>query len=142
MPDHDGLYHQMFDHPEMVAELLREFVPGPWLDDLDLDGMTRENVKYHAATGDRREGDMVWRIPRRDGGDCRKFSVSAATRAFLGLSLTWGKSVTWILRLARSQPAHCLGAGLSRPQSQVGDPCAWCSADLACTNLIPGPPGA
>jgi hypothetical protein len=69
MPDHDSLYRRLFDHPEMVAQLLREFVAGPWLDDLDLEGMTRENATYHAETGDRREGDMVWRIPRRDGGD-------------------------------------------------------------------------
>jgi hypothetical protein len=69
MADHDGLYHQLFGHPQMVKQLLREFVSGPWLDDLDLDGMTRENAKYHAETGDRREGDMVWRIPRRDGGE-------------------------------------------------------------------------
>jgi hypothetical protein len=53
----------------MVAELLREFLAGPWLDDLYLDGMTRESATFHAATGDRREGDMIWRIPRRDGGD-------------------------------------------------------------------------
>ena len=69
MADQDRVYHRLFDHPEMVAQLLREFVAGPWLDDLDLDRMTRENAKYHAATADRREGDMVWRIPRRDGGD-------------------------------------------------------------------------
>jgi len=69
MADHDGLYNLLFDHPDVVAELLREFLAGPWLDDLDLDGMTRENVKFHAAAGDRREGDMIWRIPRRDGGD-------------------------------------------------------------------------
>jgi hypothetical protein len=69
MPDHDSLYHRLFDHPDMVAQLLREFVAGPWLDDLDLTGMTRENAKFHAGTGDRREGDMIWRIPRRDGGD-------------------------------------------------------------------------
>jgi hypothetical protein len=69
MADSDGLYNQLFSHPDMVAQLLREFVAGPWLDDLDLEGMTRENAKFHAATGDRREGDMVWRIPRRGGGD-------------------------------------------------------------------------
>jgi hypothetical protein len=69
MPDHDSLYHRLFDHPGVVAELLREFVDGPWLDDLDLGGMTRENAKFHAGTGDRRDGDMVWRIPRRQGGD-------------------------------------------------------------------------
>jgi hypothetical protein len=69
MADHDGLYHRLFSHPHMVAELLREFVAGPWLDDLDLDAMTRENAKFHAETGERRDGDMIWRIPRRDGGD-------------------------------------------------------------------------
>jgi hypothetical protein len=69
MPDHDSLYRRLFDHPNMVGELLREFLAGPWLDDLNLDGMTRESATFHAATGDRREGDMIWRIPRRDGGD-------------------------------------------------------------------------
>jgi hypothetical protein len=27
------------------------------------------NAKFHAETGERREGDMIWRIPRRGGGD-------------------------------------------------------------------------
>ena len=53
----------------MVAQLLREFVSGPWLDDLDLDGMERLNAKLHAETSARRDGDMIWRIPRRGGGD-------------------------------------------------------------------------
>jgi hypothetical protein len=52
-----------------VAQLLREFVAGPWLDGLDLDGMERLNTKLHADTGERREGDLIWRIPRQDGGD-------------------------------------------------------------------------
>ena len=69
MADQDSIYHRLFDHPAMVAELLREFVAGPWLDELDLAGMERLNAKFHAGTGDRREGDMIWRIPRRDGGD-------------------------------------------------------------------------
>jgi hypothetical protein len=69
MPDHDTRYHRLFNHPFMVAELLREFVAGPWLDDLDLDGMERLNAKFHAETSERRDGDMIWRIPRRGGGD-------------------------------------------------------------------------
>jgi hypothetical protein len=69
MADHDSLYRRLFDNPDMVGELLREFLAGPWLDDLDLGGMTRENATFHAGTGDRRESDMVWRVPRRDGGD-------------------------------------------------------------------------
>jgi hypothetical protein len=69
MPDHDNLYHRLFSHPDMVVQLLREFVSGPWLDDLDLDGMERLNAKFHAETSERRDGDMIWRIPRRGGGD-------------------------------------------------------------------------
>ncbi len=66
---HDALYHRFFSDPAIVAQLLREFAAGPWLDGLDLDGMERLNTKFHADTGERREGDLVWRIPRVGGGD-------------------------------------------------------------------------
>ena len=69
MRDHDTIYHRLFADPRMVAQLLREFVAGPWLDDLDLDAMERLNAKFHAETTERREGDMIWRIPQRGGGD-------------------------------------------------------------------------
>ena len=69
MADHDSVYHKIFGHPGMVAQLLRDFLAEPWLDDLDLDRMERLNAKFHAETGERREGDMIWRIPRRGGGD-------------------------------------------------------------------------
>jgi hypothetical protein len=68
-PDHDSLYHRFFSDPAIVAQLLREFVEGPLLDGLDLDGMERLNAKFHADSGQRRDGDLVWRIPRRDGGN-------------------------------------------------------------------------
>jgi hypothetical protein len=68
-PDYDALYHRFFSHPGVVAQLLRGFVDGPWLGDLDLDGMERLNTKFYAETGQRRVGDMIWRIPRRDGVD-------------------------------------------------------------------------
>jgi hypothetical protein len=66
-PDHDALYHRLFSHPGLVAQLLRDFVGGTWLAELDLEGMERLNTKFHADIGQRREGDMIWRIPRRDG---------------------------------------------------------------------------
>jgi hypothetical protein len=69
MADHDSVYHKIFGHPGMVAQLLRDFVAEPWLDDLDLDRMERLNTKFHSETGERREGDMIWRIPRHGGGD-------------------------------------------------------------------------
>ncbi len=68
-PDHDALYHRFFSDPAIVAQLLREFVAGPWLEGLDLDGLERVSTKFHADTGEQRAGDMVWRVPTREGGD-------------------------------------------------------------------------
>lgn len=69
MTDYDGIYHQIFGRPELVAQLLREFAPGPWLDDHDLDHIMRSNAKFHTEASERREGDEVWKIPRRTGGN-------------------------------------------------------------------------
>lgn len=69
MTDHDGLYHRLFSHREMVAELLRDFVDEPWVADLDLTGMERLNARFDAVEGDRRDGDIVWRVPLRSGGE-------------------------------------------------------------------------
>jgi predicted transposase YdaD len=69
MTGHDALYHRLFSHPGMVAQLLRDFVAETWLGELDLDGMERINAKFHAGTGERRESDVVWRIPMQGGRD-------------------------------------------------------------------------
>ena len=69
MGEHDTLYHRLFSHAGMVAQLLREFVAEPWLDDVDLDGIERYNAKFHAETKEEREGDVIWRLPLRTGGD-------------------------------------------------------------------------
>lgn len=53
----------------MVVQLLREFVDEPWVEELDLAGMERVSAKFHASGGERRDSDVIWRIPRRDGGD-------------------------------------------------------------------------
>jgi hypothetical protein len=67
--DHDSLYHLLFSHPGVVAQLLRGFAADIALGDFELEGMERLNTKFHAATGHRREGDMIWRIPRKGGGE-------------------------------------------------------------------------
>jgi predicted transposase YdaD len=69
MADHDALYHRLFSHPGMVAQLLLEFVSEPWVADLELAGMERVNAKLHAEGGERRESDVIWRIPLSGGGD-------------------------------------------------------------------------
>ena len=67
--DHDSLYHRLFSDPRLVAQLLRDSIPALVLAGFDLDSMERVNAKLHAETGERREPDMVWRIPRNDDSD-------------------------------------------------------------------------
>jgi hypothetical protein len=69
MPDHDSLYHRLFSHPGLVAQLMREFVTEPWVGDLELDAMQRVNAKFHSRGNRRRDGDVIWRIPLKRGGD-------------------------------------------------------------------------
>jgi hypothetical protein len=97
-PDHDGLYHRLFSDPAVTAQLLTTFVRGAWLDDLDLDGMERLNAKFHADTGERREGDMVWRIPRRDGEDTYLLLLlefQSSTDQYMALRVLTYASLLW-----------------------------------------------
>ena len=59
---HDHSYRQLFSHPEMVRDLLTGFVPGDWVQALDLD--TLEPVKASFVTDDYRdrEDDSIWRV--------------------------------------------------------------------------------
>jgi hypothetical protein len=69
MQDHDSLYHRLFSHPAMVTELLLGFIDPALLQGLDIAAMQRVNARLHAPRGTRRDGDVVWRIPVRTGGD-------------------------------------------------------------------------
>src|SRR3954468_9854298 len=68
MPDSDSLYHRLFSHPQMVEELVREFVPCEFTASLDFRGLQRGNPKFHpnrrSARG--READVIWRLPARE----------------------------------------------------------------------------
>ncbi|MBF0562293.1 MAG: Rpn family recombination-promoting nuclease/putative transposase [Alphaproteobacteria bacterium] len=69
MMDSDPLYHRLFSHPLMVEGLVREFVPEAMASGIDFARMELVNVKFHSRKGRRREGDVVWRLPTRDGQD-------------------------------------------------------------------------
>jgi hypothetical protein len=55
----------------MVEELVREFVPEALAADLDFSGLQRVNPKFHSGrrSGRRRESDVIWRLPTREGTD-------------------------------------------------------------------------
>jgi hypothetical protein len=52
----------------MVTHLVHEFIPEALSARLDFSRMERINAKFHAR-GERREGDVIWRIPTADGPD-------------------------------------------------------------------------
>jgi hypothetical protein len=144
MTDHDGLYHLLYAHPEMVTELLQGFVAEPWLAELDLARMERINAKFHAESGLRRDGDIVWRIPMRDGRDAFlvvfvEFQSTAdrfmALRLLVYIGLFWQQ----LLQEGRVAPN-----GLLPPVFPVvlfnGDP-RW-TVSLSLKELIGLPPGS
>ena len=49
---------------------MREFVPEALAADLDFSGLQRVNPKFHSRrSGRRRESDVIWRLPTREGTD-------------------------------------------------------------------------
>src|SRR5512138_191383 len=67
--DHDGGYHLLFSDPRMAEDLVTGFVAQPWVAGLDFARMERVNAKLHAAGLQRRDGDLIWRVPFRGGGE-------------------------------------------------------------------------
>ena len=63
----DSLYHRLFSDPVMIEQLVRGFLPAGIAALLDFTRLERVNAKFHAARGDRREGDVIWRVPTLAG---------------------------------------------------------------------------
>jgi hypothetical protein len=55
----------------MVEMLVREFVPQALAAGLDFSRLQRVNAKFHTGrrSARRREGDVIWRLPTREGTD-------------------------------------------------------------------------
>ncbi|KAF0809759.1 transposase [Alcanivorax sp. S71-1-4] len=62
MDDHDTSYRLLFSHVEMIRELLRGFVPGDWVSELDLDSLEKMNGSYVSDDLRSRHSDAVWRV--------------------------------------------------------------------------------
>lgn len=62
MAEHDGGYRLLFSHPEMVADLLRDFIPEDWVRDIDLSTLEQVAGDYVTPGLSSRESDIVWRV--------------------------------------------------------------------------------
>jgi predicted transposase YdaD len=59
---HDSGYKLLFSHPEMVRDLLRDWVPGYWITEADFSTLERINGSYVSEDQKQRHDDMVWRL--------------------------------------------------------------------------------
>jgi hypothetical protein len=64
---YDLSYRSLFSFPKMVEGLFREFVKEPWVEKLDFETLQRVNASYVSEELKSREGDLVWKLRRRDG---------------------------------------------------------------------------
>ena len=63
----DPNYKRLFSFPRMVEDLLRGFLPGDWLDELDFSTLRKLPTEYVSDGLLKRHGDCVWRLHRRRG---------------------------------------------------------------------------
>ena len=61
----DPNYKRLFSFPRMVEDLLRGFLPGQWLDELDFSTLQKLPTEYVSDELLKRHGDCVWRLRRR-----------------------------------------------------------------------------
>ncbi len=67
---HDRSYHRLFSEPALVEDLVRHFVEEPWVNELDFTKLTRVNTKFHSDALERRDGDIIVRIPFLENEQC------------------------------------------------------------------------
>ena len=63
---HDEHYKRLFAFPRLVEDLLRGFVGGDWIDDVDFSTLDKLSADYVSDERRARRGDTVWRVRRRD----------------------------------------------------------------------------
>ena len=63
----DPNYKRLFSFPRMVEDLLRGFLPGSWLDEVDFSTLQKLPTEYVSDELLKRHGDCVWRVHRRRG---------------------------------------------------------------------------
>ncbi|MBY4598587.1 Rpn family recombination-promoting nuclease/putative transposase [Ottowia caeni] len=59
---HDGIYKQIFSHPQTIEALLRGFIHEDWVDHVDLSTLEKTNGQYVSEDLQQRSEDVVWRV--------------------------------------------------------------------------------
>ena len=62
---HDGNYKRIFAFPRVIEDLLRAFVPGDWLQEVNFATLGKLSTEYISDELLKRHGDNVWRMRLR-----------------------------------------------------------------------------
>ena len=64
---HDASSRLWYDHPRMIRDLLRGFVPADLVEAFDFDSLEQLPTRHVGDDRRRSRGDMLWRLRFRDG---------------------------------------------------------------------------
>ena len=116
LPHWDGVFHRLFAHVVMVADLLRSYLAPDLRDALDLDRFEREaplplNVVQHSDKGHARTGDLfqpLFTTPQTGSGGgallLLEFQASPDTTMSLRMMVYVGLGLQLLLALTRDRP--------------------------------------
>ena len=60
--EHDGGYKSLFSHPEMVADLLRDFIHEDWVKEIDFNTLKLVSGSFVTPELSSRESDVIWQV--------------------------------------------------------------------------------
>lgn len=107
MPNHDACYKTLFSTPELVRDLLRDFVSGDWMRTLDFDTLERRSGTYVTDAFRQHASDMVWRI--QAGGEW----------VYLYLLIEFQSTVDRQMAIRMTNYVTCLDLELIRGQNML-----------------------
>jgi len=64
--EYDQSYRSIFSHPQVVEELLQEFVQEQWVNDIDFSSLEKRNGSYVSDDLRDRSDDIIWRVKVKD----------------------------------------------------------------------------
>ena len=69
--EHDKTHRLLFGFAEMIENLIRLCLPGPWIDFLEFSSLEQVSERFVEAGGDmkRKEADLIWRLRYRGAED-------------------------------------------------------------------------
>ena len=75
MAERDALYRRLFQHHQLLRDLLACVLADTVVNTLDWSGLQALDTQYVGDRLQRRQGDGAWRIPLRSGQSCRNVYV-------------------------------------------------------------------